>query len=120
MAAMDPPPAPISIMSITGVLIGRPEPLAKRCTRAASSTGMISKRPSSISAALAVVPPMSKEMTSLWPANRPNQAVASPPPAGPDSSSRIGNSQAVCGDIKPPAECIRRSAPAKPREASSC
>ena len=119
MAAIEPPPAPISIMSITGVLMGSPEPLVKRCTRAASSMGMISKWPSSISAALAVVPPMSKEITSLWPARRPNQAVARPPPAGPDSSKRIGKAHAVCGDIRPPAECIRRKAPVKPRSVSS-
>ena len=30
MLAIDPPPAPISIMSMTGALIGRPEPRLKR------------------------------------------------------------------------------------------
>ena len=90
IAAMEPPPAPISIMSITGALIGRPEPLLKRCTRAASIIGAISARPSSIMHALAVVPPMSKEITSFLPASAPKSAVARPPPAGPDSSRRIG------------------------------
>ena len=31
--ASDPPPAPISIISITGIEIGIPEPLAKRVLR---------------------------------------------------------------------------------------
>ena len=72
-------------------------------------------RPSSIRQALAVVPPMSKEITLSWPASLPNSAVASPPPAGPDSSSRIGNLRAAAGATRPPAECISRSAPRKPR-----
>ena len=63
MPAIEPPPAPISIMSITGALIGRPEPRLKRCTRAASIIEATSMRPSSTRQALAVVPPMSKEIT---------------------------------------------------------
>ncbi len=39
--AIDPPPAPISIMSITGALIGSPDPLRKRWTRATSVAGAI-------------------------------------------------------------------------------
>ena len=120
MAAIDPPPAPISIISITGALIGRPEPLVKRCTRAASSRGEISARPPSIMQAFAVVPPMSKDSTSSSPAALPNSAVAMPPPAGPLSSRRIGKSRAVSKDTSPPAECISRSAPVKPRAASAC
>ena len=72
-------------------------------------------RPSSTRQALAVVPPMSNEITLFSPASLPNSAVASPPPAGPDSSSRIGNLRAASGDTRPPAECIRRNAPANPR-----
>ncbi len=61
---MLPPPAPISIMSMTGVLMGSPLPRLKRCTRAASIMGAMSGRPCWMRHALAVVPPMSKEMTS--------------------------------------------------------
>ena len=113
MPAIEPPPAPISIMSITGALIGRPEPRLKRCTRAASIIEATSMRPSSTRQALAVVPPMSNEITLSCPASLPNSAVARPPPAGPDSSSRIGNLRAAAGETRPPAECISRSAPAK-------
>ena len=106
-------------MSITGALIGRPEPFLKRCTRAASIIGAISARPFSIRQALAVVPPMSNEITSAWPAASPKNAVARPPPAGPLSSMRIGKSRAVSGDSRPPAECMKRSSPRKPRACSS-
>jgi len=36
ISAIEPPPAPISIRSITGVRMGSPEPFVKRLTRAAS------------------------------------------------------------------------------------
>src|SRR3954464_3360922 len=102
MPAIEPPPAPISIMSMTGALIGRPEPRLKRCTRAASIVDATSMFPFSIRQAFAVVPPMSNEMTLFWPANWPNKAVARPPPAGPDSSSRIGNLRAAAGGSRRP------------------
>ena len=35
-AAIEPPPAPISTISITGMRSGRPEPFLKRPTRATS------------------------------------------------------------------------------------
>ena len=67
----------------------------------------------------AIVPPMSNEITSRLPARRPNRAVASPPPAGPDSSSRMGTADAVAGVTSPPAECIRRNVPVNRRDASA-
>ena len=58
------------------------------------------RAPSSIRQALAVVPPMSKEITSVLPAAAPKKAVARPPPAGPDSSRRIGKARAVSGETQ--------------------
>ncbi len=95
MAAMEPPPAPISIMSITGALIGMPEPFLNRCSRAASMNGAISARPPSIRQAFAVVPPMSNEMMSALSTRLPKNAVARPPPAGPLSSIRMGKARAA-------------------------
>ena len=115
MAAMEPPPAPISIISMTADLIGKPEPRVKRLTLAASIIGAISARPFSIRQALAVVPPMSNEITSGFPASDPNSAVANPPPAGPLSNNRIGKARAVSTETKPPAECISRNSPRKPQ-----
>jgi hypothetical protein len=94
-------------MSITGALIGKPLPRLKRCTRAASIIVATSIRPSSTKHAFAVVPPISKEITLSLPAVLPNNAVASPPPAGPDSSRRIGNRRAISGEARPPADWIK-------------
>ena len=83
----------------------------------------MSARPFSIRQAFAVVPPMSKEITSALPAAAPKNAVARPPPAGPLSNMRIGKARAVSSDSRPPAECISVSAPRKPRataRARSC
>ena len=57
--AIDPPPAPISIISITGMEIGIPDPLAKRVLRATSKLRAVFGVKSSIRQILAVVPPMS-------------------------------------------------------------
>ncbi len=92
---MEPPPAPISIMSMTGALIGSPLPRLKRWTRAASIPGATSGAPSWMRQALAVVPPMSNDSTSRSPVSRPTKALASPPPAGPDSSRRTGKAIAI-------------------------
>ena len=51
----------------TGTLSGRPEPLRKRRTRAASNSWACSGAPFSIRHILAVVPPMSNEMTGPRP-----------------------------------------------------
>jgi hypothetical protein len=119
MVAIEPPPAPISIMSTTGVLIGMPEPRLKRCTRAASIIGATSARPPSIRQDFAVVPPMSKAIASGSPAARANSTVASAPPAGPDSSRRIGKARATSGAQSPPSDCISRSGAAQSSAASS-
>ena len=59
--AIEPPPAPISIMSTTGTLRGSPEPLRKRRTRPASSSCTRLGQPRSTRHIFAVVPPMSNE-----------------------------------------------------------
>ena len=70
-------------MSITGALIGRPEPFLKRCTRAASIIGAISARPSSIRHAFAVVPPMSNEITSRMAGGRTEEGGGKAAAGGP-------------------------------------
>ena len=61
---MLPPPAPISIKSTVGRRTGRPLPFLKRCRRAASNSVVTEGLPSVTRQALAVVPPMSKAITS--------------------------------------------------------
>ena len=56
---MDPPPAPISIISMAGTEIGMPLPFLKRAVRAVSNVLAVRGEQSSIRAILAVVPPMS-------------------------------------------------------------
>ena len=70
--------------------------------------------PSRIRLALAVVPPMSKEMTLGEPSARPTCAEAMMPPTGPDSIIAAGRSVAVSGVITPPLERMIDSAPPKP------
>ena len=120
MAAIDPPPAPISIMSIVAVLIGSPDPFLNRCSRPASSTGAVCARPPSMRHDFAVVPPMSNASRSRCPARAPSSPAASAPPAGPDSSSRIGKARAACTETSPPAECISRNAPENPAPRNAC
>jgi hypothetical protein len=67
--------------TISGALIGSPEPRLKRCTRATSIIGAISATLPSIRRASAVVPPLSKGITSTLPAATPKKAVARPPSA---------------------------------------
>ena len=45
-------------------------------------------------------------------------APADAPPAGPDSTSRTGNSAADSSDMIPPPECIRKTGQAAPSAAS--
>src|SRR5262249_61679727 len=67
--------------------------------------------------ALAVVPPRSR--ARMWPPPllRAVLSAESPPPAGPDSRSRIGVSAAALPDVKPPLDTMIRSG--APR-ASAC
>ena len=104
--AMEPPPAPISIISMTGTRIGRPEPFLKRSARATSNSRATSGSPPSITHALAVVPPMSNDSRRPAPRSRATRAAASAPAAGPDSTSRIGTRLAVAGVAMPPEDSI--------------
>ena len=104
--ATEPPPAPISISSMTGTRIGRPEPFLKRSARATSNSRASSGSPPSMTQAFAVVPPMSKESSRPSPRRRAARAAASAPAAGPDSTRRIGTRLAVAGVAMPPEESI--------------
>ena len=58
--AIDPPPAPISTISTTGVEISIPDPLLKRWVLATSRVLAVFGEPSSTRQIFAVVPPISK------------------------------------------------------------
>ena len=104
--ATEPPPAPISISSTTGTRMGSPEPFLKRSARATSNSRASRGSPRSITQALAVVPPMSKESRRSRPTCRALRAAARAPAAGPDSTSRIGTRLAVSGVAIPPADIM--------------
>ncbi len=74
--------------------------------------------PSSSMAALAVVPPMSKEMTLVRPVTRARWAQAITPAAGPDSTRYAGRRCAAAGLIVPPADCMISSGAVMPLSAS--
>ena len=119
MAAIDPPPAPISIMSMTGALMGRPEARLKRWTRPASSIGGDLDAAVLDQAGLRGRAAHVERDHVLLAGERAEQGGGEAAAGGPDSSRRIGNARAVSGDTRPPAECISRRAPRKPRAESS-
>ena len=98
--------------STVAIWIGRPLPRRKRFCRAASNPHATSGSPSSTSASLAVVPPMSKASTRPSPALRPNQAPASAPAAGPLSSSCTGARLASATWVSPPFDSMRNKSAA--------
>jgi hypothetical protein len=85
---IEPPPAPISTISTTGIFSGMPLPFMKRCARLTSKLRESSGSPSSIRQILAVVPPMSNETTRFSPSSRAMALARMAPPAGPDSTSQ--------------------------------
>ena len=90
---MEPPPAPTVLISTEGKRTGKP------------ATSRLKLSPvwyASISATSALVPPMSKVMTSPVPAWRATWTAPTAPAAGPDSAVRMGISAARSTDIKPP------------------
>ena len=115
---MLPPPAPISIICMVGISSGSPLPRLKRCMRATSDSAVTANSPCSVNTALAVVPPMSNASTSSWPVSRPHQAPASAPPAGPDSTKRIGTSAAVSTVAVPPVDSMMCTGAATPTRRS--
>jgi hypothetical protein len=60
----------------------------------------------SISAHLAVVPPISRAMMWFSPSRRPSAAAPSTPLAGPDSTMAIGFSTAPATVSTPPLDCM--------------
>ena len=106
--AIEPPPAPISIISMTGIEIGMPEPLKKRSRardleRARGARLEILDQADLCGGAAHVVADDLLEAEALGDVGR---EIA--PPAGPDSTSRTGNSAAVSTEIRPPPEWIRK------------
>ena len=95
--AMEPPPAPISISSMTGTRIGSPEPFLNRSARATSNSRASSGSPPSMTQALAVVPPMSKDSTRSMPTLAGHARRRERAGRGADSTSRIGKRLAVSG-----------------------
>ena len=90
---MLPPPALTSAKSITGTRMGWPVPCSQRLALAAPPTSysaVTATSPPAITLALAVVPPMSKEIRSAMPSWRPISDVATTPAAGPDSTTTAG------------------------------
>ena len=81
--AMEPPPAPISSISITGIEMGMPLPFLKRAVRATSKVEAVRGTWSSMRAIFAVVPPMSKEQMRSRPWRAARSAAKTAPPAGP-------------------------------------
>ena len=104
--AVEPPPAPISIISITGMRTGMPDPLMNRAARAISNLRALCGRKWSIRHSFAVVPPISKLSTSRSLVSAAMRAARIAPPAGPDSTSRIGKRAAVSIVVMPPLAVI--------------
>jgi hypothetical protein len=110
--AIEPPPAPISTISTTGIFTGMPLPFMKRCARSTSKLRESIGSKSSMRQILAVVPPMSKETTRGSARSRAIAAARMAPPAGPDSMSRTGKRAAVSSVTRlPPEVIIRQGAP---------
>jgi hypothetical protein len=91
---------------MTGTRTGSPEPFLNRSARATSNSRPTSGAPSSMTHALAVVPPMSKESSLRSPRSRAACAAAKAPAAGPDSTRRIGRRRATGGKAMPPDDCM--------------
>ena len=117
---MEPPPAPISIISITGMEMGIPLPLVKRCVRATSKVLAVRGVWSEMRQILAVVPPMSYESTASRLCRAAMSAAKMAPPAGPDSTSRTGNRAALSTLMRPPPEWIRKTGQVAPASWSRC
>ena len=92
--AIDPPPAPIVVISIIGVRMTRPKSMVV-CAASAVS-------PSTTSDTSKEVPPRSPVMTSGKPAAFAMAAAAITPAAGPDRAVRTGRRRAVAVDMTPP------------------
>ncbi len=111
-------------MSIVGIRISSPEPRRSRLPAESAAPTSYSwlreTRPSSISDAFAVVPPMSNAIALSCPSARASARAATTPAAGPDSSAYTGRSAASVADMTPPDDCmIVSSASPRSRRRSS-
>ena len=115
---MLPPPAPTSAMSIVGMRSSSPAPRISRLPADIEPPTSYSRpreiAPSSISDALAVVPPMSNAITFGSPSCSATPRAATTPAAGPDSSAKTGRSFASSEVITPPDDCMICSGPSRP------
>ena len=68
-----------------------------------------------MSVALALVPPMSKEMRSPIPSRRPTATAEITPAAGPDSTITAGSRATVAARAIPPLDCITDNGAPMPR-----
>ena len=104
-------------MSIAGMITGMPEPDLKRYMRSTSNKPVTVGLLSSIRQALAVVPPMSKDISRSSPRRSAKWLATRAPAAGPDSTMRTGKRLAVSVPSTPPLLIMISGAPGKPRSA---
>jgi hypothetical protein len=74
--------------------------------------------PCSTMAHLAVVPPMSNEISRSRPSTPASAAQPTAPAAGPDSIVCTGLARAASTENAPPLDCVISSRPRKPRSPS--
>jgi hypothetical protein len=98
--------------------MGKPEPFWKRAVRSTSNSREVEGMPPASRQIFAVVPPMSKEIALSSPFARATTLASTAPPAGPDSTRRMGNCRAVSRSVSPPPEVISSVGQRKPRAAS--
>ena len=99
---------------MTGILTGKPLPFLNLDFLSTSNSLALIAFLSSIIVILAVVPPISKEIT-LFKSNSSAMTVAKiAPPAGPDSTNLTGNSHALSTLVKVPPDVISNKDALKP------
>src|ERR1044072_4906848 len=95
--AIEPPPAPIVVISTIGVRITRPNSIV-----VCAATAVL---PLAINDTSNEVPPRSQVIRLSKPEALASAAPATTPAAGPDSAVRTGSLRAVCVDMMPPFDC---------------
>ena len=95
--AIEPPPAPMVVISIIGVRMTRP-----KSTVVCAATAIL---PPATTETSNEVPPRSQVIRLSKPAACASAAPATTPAAGPDSAVRTGSLRAVAVDMMPPFDC---------------
>ena len=103
---------------LDGVAAALDQPAAEVDPAPTSYSLVRAGRPSSTSAALAVVPPMSSEIRFGRPVSRPSWPHAMTPAAGPDSTRCAGFRAAIAGGSVPPLDCMISSGASIPASRS--